>query len=298
MSYPAFVEHEDSPQESGDRSGELSFTRIFLTAWDDRWAFIAAHYSSGVFGKPASYSSYWPSVRADKFTIDKLTPKPVVESITDPNTQQLKHDTLAKITITYSPMQIDEEQQQDPNDPTPLPAGTWCTYTQQSNLEFRTVLGRSCKWETDNKALPADVTPIIPEAISTHELTWHQVQTVPWITLERMKGCVNESNFRMPGSPQTFRPETLLFEGFSDEITLSTNGQFSTRKITLRFSAKSQKALTTSPRVANDPEANVVYGWNHQWRDDTADYDRVLSADSNDPMFQTFDFNTLWTAQS
>ncbi|MFN9294716.1 MAG: hypothetical protein ACK6EB_42115, partial [Planctomyces sp.] len=100
---PAFVEHEDSPQESGDRSGELSFTRIFLTAWDDRWAFIAAHYSSGVFGKPASYSSYWPTVRADKFTIDKLTPKPVVESITDPNTQQLKHDTLAKITITYSP---------------------------------------------------------------------------------------------------------------------------------------------------------------------------------------------------
>jgi hypothetical protein len=49
--------------------------------------------------------------------------------------------------------------------------------------------------------------------------------------------------------------------------------------------------------VANDPEANVVYGWNHQWRDDTADYDRVLSADSDDPMFQTFNFNTLWTAQ-
>lgn len=298
MPYPSFTEHEDSPQESGNRSGELSFTRIFLTAWADRWQFISEHYKAGPFGLPASYSSYWPGVLADHFTIDKLTPKPIQSSITDPSSQQLEHDTQAKITINYTPLQSDQQQQQDPNDPTPLPAGTWCTYSQQSNIEFRTVPGRSCKWESDSKALPADVSAMIPEPVSTHELTWHQVQVVPWVTLENMKGCVNETAFRLPGSPQTFLPETLLFEGLSDEVTLSTDAQWSTRKLVLRFAAKAQKGFANSARGANSAAGSTVYGWNHQWRDDTADYDRVLSADSSDTMFAKFDFNTLWTAQT
>ena len=110
MPYPSFTEHEDSPQESGNRSGELSFTRIFLTAWADRWQFIGEHYKAGPFGLPASYSSYWPGVLADHFTIDKLTPKPIQASITDPNSEQLEHDTLAKITINYTPLQSDHQQ--------------------------------------------------------------------------------------------------------------------------------------------------------------------------------------------
>jgi hypothetical protein len=296
MPYPAFTEHEDSPQESGSRTGEFSLVRIFLTAWADRWAFIAEHFKSGPFGLPASYSSYWPGVLADRFQIEKLTPKPIQATITDPNSEQLEHDTQAKITITYTPLQSDQQQQQDPNDPTPLPAGTFCTYTQQSNIEFRTIPGRSCKWESDNKALPADVVPMIPEPVSTHEVTWHQVQVVPWITIEDMKGCVNSTAFRLTGSPQTFQPETLLFEGLSDEVTLSTDAQWSTRKLVMRFVAKAQKGFTSNARGGN-ATSGTIYGWNHQWRDDTADYDRVLSADSSDPAFKTFDFNTLWTAQ-
>jgi hypothetical protein len=296
MPYPAFVEHEDSPQESGNRSGEFSFTRIFLTAWADRWQFIAEHYQSGPFGLPASYSSYWPGVLADQFSIDKLTPKPIAATIDDPNTQQLAHDTLAKISITYTPFTSDQQQQQDPNDPTPLPAGTWITYSQNSNIEFRTVPGRSCKWESDSKLLSADINTVIPDSLTTHELTWHQVKVVPWVTLGDMKGCVNDVACRLPGSPQVFQPETLFFDGMQDEVTLSTDGQWGTRKITLRFIEKAQKAFASNARTGAAPSGSTIYGWNHQWRDDTSDYDRVLSADSSDPTFKRYDFNTLWTA--
>ena len=163
-------------------------------------------------------------------------------------------------------------------------------------MEFRTVPGRSCKWLSDSKLLPADINQSIPEPITTHEITWHQVQVVPWVTLGDMKGCVNELACRLPGSPQVFQPETLLFEGMHDEVTLSTDGQWSTRKITLRFIEKAQKAFASVARTGAAPAGSTIYGWNHQWRDDTADYDQVVSADSSDPAFKKYDFNTLWTS--
>ena len=298
MPYPAFTEHEDSPQESGNRSGELSFTRVFLTAWADRWDFISEHFKSGPFGLPASYSSRWPGVLADGFAIDKLVVKPIAAAIDDPNTQQLEHDTQAKISITYTPLQTDQGQQQDPNDPTPLPAGTWCTYSQDSNIEFRSVPGRSVKWVSDDVVLPADVNTIVPEPVTTHQISWHQVQVVPWVTLGDMKGCVNETACRLPGSPQVFQPETLLFEGLQDEVTLSTDAQWSTRKITLRFIEKAQKGFASGARTGAAPSGSTIYGWNYQWRDDTSDYDKPVSSDDGSPMFAKYDFNTLWTSQT
>jgi len=295
MAYPTFWEHEDSPEESGNRSGEMSFARIFLTAWADRWDFVAEHFRSGPFGYPASYSSYWPGVLADDFRITRILNKPESAAITDPNTQALTHDTLAMIRVTYTPLPIlQQAQEQPPGEAPQLPEGTWVTYNQSSNVEFATILGRGCKWESDSKALPADVNPIQPNTLTEHQITWHQVQYVPWVTLGNMKGCVNSVACTLPGSPQLFQPETLLFEGLDDEITLSLAGQWSTRKLSMRFIEKAQKNLTSSPR--GGASSGNIYGWNHQFRPDTADYDRVLAADSSDPLFTGFDFNTLWTA--
>ena len=131
-----------------------------------------------------------------------------------------------------------------------------------------------------------------------HTVTWNQVQVVPWVTLGNMKGCVNSLAFRLPGSPQVFQPETLLFDGLKDEVTLSTDGQWSTRKLTLTFIEKAQKAFSSTARTGASPAGTTIYGWNYQYRPDTADYDKVLSADSSETMFQTFDFNTLWTSQT
>lgn len=296
MTYPAFEEHEDSPSESGSRAGDFDFSRIFVTAWDDRWQFIAAHYTSGPFGLPASYSSYWPGVLADRFTISRLVNKPISASITDPNTTQLSHDTRAKITITYSPLQTDQQQQQDPSEPSPLPSGTWATYNQTSNVEFRTELGRSMIWQSDSKQLPPDIATVVPESATQHTVTWHQVKIVPWVTLGNMKGCVNQTACRLPGSPQIFQPETLLFDGFDDEVSLSFDGQFSTRKLTLKFIEKAQKAFSDTAKGAAAGALATIYGWNHQWRPETGQYDKVKSYLTLKPMFQLFEFNSLWSA--
>ena len=296
MTYPAFEEHEDSPEESGSRAGDFDFTRIFVTDWDDRWQFIAAHYTSGPFGLPASYSSYWPGVLADKFRISRLVNKPVTATISDPNTTQLDHDTKAKITITYSPLQTDQQQQQDPSEPSPLPSGTWATYNQTSNVEFRTELGRGMMWQSDSKQLPPDIPSVVPESATQHTVTWHQVKIVPWVTIGNMKGCVNQTAFRLPGSPQVFQPETLLFDGLDDEISLSFDGQFSTRKLTLKFIEKAQKAFSDTAKGASAAAGSTIYGWNHQWRPETGQYDKVKSYLSLKPMFQLFEFNSLWSA--
>ena len=298
MTYPAFEEHEDSPSESGSRAGDFDFSRIFVTAWEDRWQFIAAHYTSGPFGLPASYSSYWPGVLADRFTISRLVNKPVSASITDPNTTQLSHDTRAKITISYSPLQTDQQQQQDPSEPSPLPSGTWATYNQTSNVEFRTELGRGMIWQSDSKQLPPDIASVVPESATQHTVVWHQLKVVPWVTIGNMKGCVNETAFRLPGSPQVFQPETLLFDGLDDEISLSFDGQFSTRKLTLKFIEKAQKAFSDTAKGAAAAAGSTIYGWNHQWRPETGQYDKVKAYLTLQPMFQLFEFNNLWSAST
>ena len=86
MPYPTFQEHEDSPKESGDRSGKFNLTRIFLTAWNDRWDFVAEHMRSGPFGLPASYSTLWPGVLADTFEISRVSNIPS-GTVSDPNTE-------------------------------------------------------------------------------------------------------------------------------------------------------------------------------------------------------------------
>lgn len=287
-----FEEHEDSPQESGSREGKLSFTRIFLTAWADRWTFVFQLFSSGTFGNPGSYSSLWPGVVADSFSIARLINAPNSASITDPTTQQLTHDTLAKITVTYTPLAFDFDSQ-NPEDEQ-LPQGTWATYNQSGNVEFLSISGRAMKWDSDSEKLPADVAPVVPQMLKTHQVTWSQVKFVPWKYINNMGGKVNSLACRLPGSPQTFAPETLLFEGMDDEITISYEDTEQTRQLTLRFTEKAQHFLETGTDGAAG--AGTIYGWNHQFREDTGAYDKPVDAVSGNPLFQTIDFNGLWTA--
>lgn len=286
-----FEEHEDSPKESGNRSGGLLFTRIFLTAWDDRWAFLFELYASGPFGLPASYSPLWPGVLADQFIIDRIVNAPDSDTVTDPNTQQLTHSTLAKITVAYTPLDI---AQPDPGEED-TPDGTWATYSQSSNVEFVSVPSRGMKWSSDSDLLPPDVNPVLPQIVTTHTVTWHQLRRIPWVTLSNMKGKVNSTACRLPGSAQTFSAQTLLFEGSDDEITLSFSDANPTRKLTLRFTEKAQHFLKTSTS-GGASQTGTIYGWNHQYRDDTGTYDQPVNQDDGSPLFQTYNFNNLWTA--
>ena len=287
-----FQEHEDSPMESGNRSGELSFTRVFLTAWNDRWSFISELFSSGPFGLPASYSSYWPGVLADTFSISRIVNAPDSVTISDPNFTQLTHSSaVAKITVTYTPIDVG---QPDPGEEAG-PAGTWVTYSQSSTTTFKSLPGRALQWLSDSVALPPDVVQSVPDTNTVHTVTWHQVTSPPWVTLNAMAGTVNETAFRLPGSPMTFAPGTLLFEGLDDETTIKFGEQEFSRKLELRFVEQAQKTFTGG--ASGGAGAGTIYGWNYQYRVDTGAYDKPVN-DSGDKMFATYEFNNLWTANS
>lgn len=294
MSYPYFEEHEDSPLESGNRAGQFNFQRVFLTAFDDRWQFVRHHFVAGPFGLPASYSTDWPGVLADTFQIDRIVNSPDADTVTDPNTQQLTHSTLAKITIGYTPLTADELEQSDPNQQEPLPSGTFAKYNQSSNVEFREIVSRAMAWQSDGDILPPDVRAITPQAITTHTVEWSQVRLVPWVTIGNAKGCVNSVTCRLPGSPQFFAPETLLLEGMDDETTIDMQLRVGTRRLVLRFTEMAQKNLVTTADGATS--GGTIYGWNHQWREDSGGYDRVVVARGSAPLYKTFDFNLLWSA--
>lgn len=288
----SFEEHEDSPKESGDRSGKFNFTRIFVTDWEDRWVFLQELFNSGPFGLPASYSSLWVGVLADTFTIDRMVNAPASAAITDPNTQQLTHSTKAKITVTYSPLPNDAT---DPGDEQ-VPQGTWITYNQSQTVEFVAQSSRGMKWDSDNDKLPADIHPVLPQMLATHQITWHQLTSVPWVYLSNMRGKVNSAATRLPGSPQVFAAETLLFEGFDDEITINFEDNSPSRKLTLRFTEKAQHFLTTG--TSGGASSGTVYGWNHQYREDTGGYDKPVNQSDGSELFQKTDFNGLWTASA
>ncbi len=285
-----FYEHEDSPKESGNRSGQFSFERVFLTAWADRFTFIREIMTGGFFGLPQAYSSDWPGLFADSWKIDRIVNNPNQASITNPATQIITHDTAARITITYTPISVTE---QDPGDEQ-LPTGTFATYDQEEEGEFLSVPSRGLIWESDGKRLSADITAIIPQTTTRHTVTWHRVTSPPWATMASMINKVNSVAWRIPVTGQIFQPETLLFAARSASLTLAYDSE-PTWKIKLTFLEKAQKQFVST---GDGPiGGTTIYGWNHQWREDLGIYDKPINATTLvDPMFQSDDLRTIFTS--
>jgi hypothetical protein len=284
MAFPAFLEHEDSPTESGDRNGAYNYQRVFLTAWADRNNFLLEMFSGGGFGLPCTYPGF-PGLYADKFTISRLVNKPIQATITDPTTQLLAHDALAQITITYSPIEFSQEDAEELRD------GTYATYTQAESVEYISLVARALKWETSGEMLPADVTAVVPVHTTRHEITWHNVIDPPWDLISAMKGTVNSSAFRIKATDQVAEAESLLFAESSARRTFSLDG-LTPWELTLVFIEKSQKSLVASPRGPIGDTGS--FGWNHQWDPEASDYDRPVDALGGNPLFALSDFDLLF----
>lgn len=252
-----FVEHEDSPIESGNRDGEFTFTRIFVCAFDDRFEFLRGIFTGGPLGFPMPYSPAFPGLFADTFSIEKIAPNPRQATITNPQYQALTHNTDAKITIGYKRMTIEDN--------------TLITYEQQEQGEFVTVPSRGLKWQSDGQWLPADMNAAYPTTTTRHVLTWAQVRNPPWQTLAECINKVNSVPFRIPATQQFLNAGTLLFAERSASTTLTIDG-LTTWKLTLTFLEKAQTAWSSTGGAAIG--SGTVYGWNYQWREDIGDFDR------------------------
>jgi hypothetical protein len=274
-----FVEHEESPIETGNRDGDFQFTRIFVTAWDDRWNFVNGMFTGGPIGLPMIYGSGFPGVFADTFSIDKIAPNPRNATIVDPQSQALTHAGEAKITIGYKPM-------------VPTEDGTLISYEMQEQGEFVTVPSRGLKWASDNVPLPADVNAAYATTTTRHVVTWSQVLNPPWRVLSECINHVNSVAFLIPITKQLLAPGTLLFAEKSASISLNTLGS-TTWKLTLTFLEKAQTSWSTTGQAANG--GSTVYGWNWQWREEIGDFDRPRSAIGTGYTFQETDLRRIFT---
>lgn len=274
-----FVEHEESPIETGNRDGDFQFTRIFVTAWDDRWAFVNGMFTGGPIGLPMIYGPAFQGVFADTFNIDKIAPNPRSTLIADPQSSQLSHNGEAKITIGYKPM-------------VPTEDGTLISYEMQEQGEFVTVPSRGLKWASDNVALSSDVQAAYAATTTRHVITWSQVRNPPWMALSQCINHVNSVPFFVPVTKQLMAAGSLLFAEKSASISLNTLG-ITTWKLTLTFLEKAQTAYSTTGGAAIG--GTTVYGWNWQWREDIGDFDRPVSAIGNGYTFQETDFRRIFT---
>lgn len=273
-----FVEHEESPIETGNRDGDFQFTRIFVTAWDDRWNFVNGMFTGGPIGLPMIYGPGFSGVFADTFSIDKIAPNPRNAIISDPQASQLSHNGEAKITIGYKPM-------------VPTEDGTLISYEMQEQGEFVTVPSRGLKWASDNDPLPADMQAAYPTTTTRHVVTWSQVRNPPWRVLSECINHVNSVDFMIPVTKQVLKAGTLLFSEKSASISLNTNG-LTTWKLTLTFLEKAQTAYSATGGAAIG--GTTVYGWNYQWREDTGDFDRPVSSVGGGYTFQTTDLRRIF----
>lgn len=272
-----FWEHEDSPVESGSRDGGLTFSRIFVTKYADRFKFLTGLFTGGQAGLPMSYNSNFPSLRANSFDIDRATNNVVGSGvITSPERQWTTHDTVAIITVDYAPIEFNANDPQN---------GTWATYNMGAMTEYQSHSGRSMKWESSGKNLPANIQPVVPVPAVRHEVTWHQVESsrVPYDLMRSLRGTVNAGGFYIPASRQTIPDGHLLFSESSARTTLGYDGSIRT-ELTLVYLEKHQTAFTAG---------GITYGWNHQWNPEENIYDRVVS-EFGDPQFPVSDLSQMY----
>lgn len=276
-----FEEHEDSPIERGDRNSGFNFARIFTCAYEDRFAFLSAMFTGGLAGFPKAYHSAFPNLRCQSFDIERLVNRPTGPAlISDPETQIIGHNTTAKITIEYGPLETTFQAGVTQTHP-----GTWVTYSRNSTIEFGDVPGRKLIWElskddTPPRPLPADLAPTFPITTTRHELVWHYVSNPPWTLLSALKGSVNSVNFPIPVINHIVPPERLLFLEDSSRTVIKYDGSIAT-ELTLTFLEKNQGFLSSGD----------TYGWNHKLDPGTAltadpVFDRPVTYSTHKPLFR------------
>lgn len=285
-------EKHTSPELSGNYLGEERRVRHFLVAWSDVEVFLQETFTGGILGFPRTYPGR-PGLRAREYELVHLVDDATgTTSFSDPDVEIIQHSGEVQINVHYAPLES------DPDDAEQMRDNSWVEYSRDDASEFTMVPGRAMKWESDDKLLPADITPLLFLPEVRHVLKWSRVINPPWTTFSAFKGKVNNAVYRLPGTQQYFGPETLLFESANDTGKIYANFNPSgppTRTLTLTFLEKSQTALDSSALGAVGQTG--VYGWNHRFREDTGQYDRLVNAErvgGNNPMFSLADLSQIF----
>jgi hypothetical protein len=276
MSVP-FKELGGSPQEEYNLQG-FRAQRQFLIAWQDRDAFAAEvlniagqHGASTWVQYPGKPTVLAVRVRFEPFDHEN----PDYQSLSG-LTEGLNSysSSFAKATVEYQTF-----NPQDRGDGPEAEPGTRLTYRMQYGVKTEALLPGGWKWQDlPAAAVPANLSPAKEIPVTEHHLTWDQVISPPWTTLQGLQGKVNSTLFL--GCPQ----ETVLFLG-AEANKLNRSG--------LAAGAPEfcwQIRYIFRERVIK--QGGQVFGWNHFWRPDPPGW-AVLVNDAG-PFYESADLNLLF----
>lgn len=266
-----FEEIGASPSGRGSRRGDLVFNREFKVNWAYASTFVTELLFGGLLGLPKQFPG-WPGMRVQEVTQEPYIEKPTNNAtFYDVETYLVEHE-FARIKVAYGPLT-------PPNANDNLPDGTYAEYEQEEAGEFFEIPGSKMAWYPSLK--PTNVPAVTLISMTDHSIQWHRVPTPPWDAISSLKGCVNETAFRIPATGQWVAPETLLFMGSKVKKTFNLFTAAGTWSLSYRFRERSIKAFRSATgaiyTTSSAASAATVIGWNHSYRQETNAWERRVN---------------------
>lgn len=290
--------------ETTEVSGDITPTSGTVTTsliinWANVPALLAEVFppSSAVTPFAAELDPYFGIFRANRLTFKNLS-----NLTTNLTGTGVANFGKARVTITYSSVQIEPPQDQGEADADgdPVPFLTHSLGIGGEYITFGTE--NQLYWGATGIAVAAvqGIDAGFPITQTEHQIHWHRVVSPPFQAIRDLMGKINQTELTF--ATGTIRKGTLLFLGAEMSRDIMSDG---TRAwdVTYRFS---ERNYTNSDRIAGwqlnsalqngDTSTTTEYiTWNHFWNDEDAFFD-VLWDSNSKPVFEASpDFLSLFS---
>lgn len=226
------------------------------------WANIDALVAECLAGAPALPGAY-PGVAS--LYVNSLHIEPLAEEQI-PTCGNVIAYNKAKVSITYGKLEYPSEN---------LVSRKW-----NYSAEFMTLPASSVKWENGDAVENEEVSAAKLIPMIEHSLTRHRCPSIPWAAIKECVGKVNEIALD-DDIFVSVAEQTLLYLGASIDWTLSTDG---TEVWTLEHRFQERRVTVGAS----------VYGWQHFWRPDQKQWQRLKDDAGNFMYPETQDFPELF----
>jgi len=258
-----FEELTGSPKMTLTAHNGHSMTRTFLVAWEDSATFATAVFAGGFPGYPTSYPQ---QVALEPF----LGENDIASGqVVDPSLTTAQY-RWAKATVSYATTQWGASWPAD----IPVP----------SHDSVLAVPARATNWEDvtpgdeDKPVPPEDQMNRILIPLIDYNVNWDWVANPPRDKLRGFLGKTNSDTF------MGCEAETLLCEGahISPSFRPATDPRCYAVDVVLK-----------QRRIVDPDDADTVYGWNHEYREDPAGWTKIKLSDKS-LRYSTVDFDDLF----
>lgn len=289
--------------ETTEVSGDITPTSGTVTTsliinWANVPALLAEVFppSSAVTPFAAELDPYFGIFRANRLTFKNLS-----NLTTNLTGTGVANFGKARVTITYSSVQIEPPQDQDEADADgdPVPFLTHSLGIGGEYITFGTE--NQLYWKPGSGARVAGTQGIdagFPITQIEHQIHWHRVLRPPFDAIRFRTGKINRTAMKF--ATGTAKPGTMLFLGAEMSRDIMSDGARAW-DVTYRFS---ERTYSNSSKIedwkfddaisnGNNDITDEYITWNHFWDDENSEF-RVLWDANNNPMFETAVMSALF----